>query len=319
MMLNAYRDMLKAEARARALAGESQTAIAKALGVDQPTVSRWLKADGRAKQLMQDAYPVQVMQDALPTSTPPRYLVVQGTVEKFQPPEGVTFPLIIADPPWNVSDVGHIRERKVRPRPFTKDFGPWDAFTSDKAYLSKTGQWLEGLYQVAAPDAWLFFWCSYRYISHILRRAETIGWRGHTFYAWHKTNPMQMFGNNNYVQALEIALVLARGTPRFHFPGKQQQPHNFMESPQVAGLERVKSHDGSSLNLAQKPLSLCRLWVEHASRPGDWVLDAFAGTGSATIAILSLGRNACAVEADRALAKTVEARVFKECPLATPL
>lgn len=318
MTLRVYRDMLKAEAKARRLEGESQTQIARALGVTQRTVSRWLNGSLSTQDIVSNGEGDR--RNVLPTTARPLYLVVESTVEKFRPPDGITFPLIVADPPWNVSDVGHIRERKVRPHPFTKDFGSWDAIGSDRAYLAKSRQWLQALYKVAARDAWLFFWCSYRYISYIGKQAEAIGWRTHTFYIWHKTNPMPLFGNNNYLQSIEMALVLVKGNPRFRF-GKRggKQPPNFMESPQVGGLERVKVADGSTLNIAQKPLGLCRLWIDQASKRGDWILDAFAGTGTASIAALRQGRNACAVELDAALVKSLEARILRECPVARPL
>ena len=51
----------------------------------------------------------------------------------------------------------------------------------------------------------------------------------------------------------------------------------------------MKNHDRAAANLAQKPLALASLWVEWGSRPGDWVLDAFAGTGTATVAALRPG------------------------------
>ena len=309
-----YREELKAMARSLDQEGLSQTAIGKELGVDHRTIGRWLSEnDGAAKQgiLPKD---LNNGHNVLSTATNSRYLVVCEGVEKFRPPDGLTFPLIIADPPWNVSDPGHKRERKVRPRPFTKDFGSWDAFKTNRAYLTKCRQWLQNLYEVAAPDAWLFFWCSYRYISKILAEAQRAGWQDHTFYIWHKTNPLPMFGNNNFLQCIEMALVLAKGNPRFRF-GKRggQQPMNFFESPQVAGYERVRNHDGSAASLAQKSLGLTSLWIQWASKPGDWVLDAFAGTGTATVAALQLGRNACAVEIDLSLTHQIQARLIREC------
>jgi len=307
-MMNLYREQLKAMARSLEQEGLSQAAIAKELEIDQSTVSRWLTNNSRQGDLHNT---VSVMHNALPKT---RYLVVCQSIEKFRPPDGITFPLIIADPPWNVSDPGHKRERKVRPRPFTKDFGAWDAFKTERAYLAKCRQWLQKLYEVAAPDAWLFFWCSYRYISNILTQAQRAGWQDHTFYIWHKTNPLPMFGNNNFLQCIEMALVLAKGNPRFRFSKKGgQQPRNLFESPQVAGAERVRNHDGSAANLAQKSLGLTDLWIRRASKPGDWVLDAFAGTGTATVAALQLGRHACAVERDLSLTHQIQARIAREC------
>ena len=312
--MNRPREELKAQARALRSTGLSQSAIAQKMGVPRRTIADWLKNHiGENRQDPQDG------ENRPSASPPPRYLVVRGGVETFRPPDGVAFSLIIADPPWNISDVGHKRERKVRPnRPFTKDFGPWDAFKSDRAYLAYCRQWLAALYDVAAPDAWLFFWCSYRYMSHILREAGRAGWRDHTIYIWHKQNPLPMFGNNNFLASGELALVLAKGSPHFDWGPKHGQPHNHFESPQVSGKERVKDHNGGAANVAQKPLALTSLWVDWASCPGDWVLDAFAGTGTALVAALRLGRNACAVEKDPALAHQIEARILQECPGAIP-
>ena len=202
--LNLYREELKNSVNSQLERGFGVNTISEKLGVDHRTISNWLSTNGCDGKEAIIAKMGNVSNNCLSVRTIPHYLVVCQTVEKFRPPDGITFPLIIADPPWNVSDPGHKRERKVRPRPFTKDFGPWDAFKTDRAYLTKCRQWLKTLYEVAAPDAWLFFWCSYRYISDILNEAQRAGWHEHTFYVWNKTNPLPMFGNNNFLQCIEI-------------------------------------------------------------------------------------------------------------------
>ena len=205
--LRLYREQLKAMARSLGQEGLHQGSIAKELGVSQRTISNWLSTNGDNSKEAIIAKMGDASNNCLSVETTRHYLVVCQTVEKFRPPDGIIFPLIIADPPWNVSDPGHKRERKVRPRPFTKDFGSWDAFKTNRAYLTKCRQWLQNLYEVAAPDAWLFFWCSYRYMSDILAEAQRAGWQDHTFYLWHKTNPLPMFGNNNFLQCIEMALA----------------------------------------------------------------------------------------------------------------
>lgn len=309
----AYRVELRAVAQALRQEGLSQAQVGRELGVPRPTITKWLNS----QKGQNEPSPPDVQNDPS-ASPPPCYLVVEGTVEKFRPPDGVTFPLIIADPPWNISDPGHKRERKARPnRPFTKDFGTWDTFKSDRAYLARCRRWLDALYDVAAPDAWLFFWCSYRYFSHILVEGAKVGWRDHTFFVWHKTNPLPLFGNNNFLQAIELVLIFAKGNSRFRFAKKGgHQPHNWFQSPQVSGVERLKNHDGGAVNLTQKPLGLTSLFVQWGTKPGDWVLDAFAGTGTATIAALQAGRNACAVERDPAFTLQIGARILRECQAA---
>ena len=312
--MNSYKFSMVTQAQSLSQAGLSQGQIGEALGMCHQTISNWLKVDlEEARKQIIGKRPIGA-NNLLSTRRPGRYLVVGAAVEKFRPPEGVgPFSLVIADPPWNVSDVGHSRERTARPkRAFTKDFGAWDAFPSERAYLAQCREWLKALYDLAAPDAFLFFWCSYRYMSHILVQAQGVGWQEKTAFLWGKTNPMPMFGNNNLLASFESALVLAKGGPIFQFNGKA--PRNWFISPQVGGLERVKDHNGGAANLAQKPLDLTKQWVLWGSKRGDWVLDAFAGTGTVTVAGLHLGRNACAVEADSALAHQIEARVLRECP-----
>lgn len=304
-----YTTQVRLLVKGLAAEGWSQYAIAKELGVPQQTINDWLH-NGLA-QITGNGHSGAITESRLSTKT--HYHMANCRLEDFQPPAGVTFPLIIADPPWNVSDPGHLRQRTARPkRPFTKDFDQWDRFENDQAYLEATEAWLQRMFDVAADDAWLFFWCSYRYMSHILSQARYVGWAEHTFFIWHKTNPMPLFGNNNYLQSLEMALVLRKGAARFRF-GKRggQQPHNFIESPQVGGAERQKQPDDSATNLAQKPLALTWLWIAQASKPGDWVLDAFAGSGTTTFAALSLGRNACAVEPDRVMVALLEEKRIK--------
>ena len=128
-MLSLYREQLKAMARSLDQEGLSQTAVAKELGIDQSTVSRWLTNNSRQGDLHNS---VSVMQNALPKT---RYLVVCDAVEKFCPLDGITFPLIIADPPWNISTPSGEIRRKARRTSVKKNFGLWDSYASEDAYL----------------------------------------------------------------------------------------------------------------------------------------------------------------------------------------
>jgi hypothetical protein len=174
-----YTTQYRLMAKGLAAEGWSQTAIARELRVPQQTIDRWLNSSH--VQITRNENSGENAQSGL--SGKPRYHIANCRLEDFTPPEGITFPLIIADPPWNVSDPGHKRERTARPRrPFTKDFGEWDWYKNDQAYLDATQTWLQRLFDMAADNAWLFFWCSYRYLSHILWQAQAVGWHEHTFF-----------------------------------------------------------------------------------------------------------------------------------------
>jgi len=96
----------------RRLSDVAGTAIAKELGVPLETISRWLKSGD--SQICRNGSAAAESQSGI--STHARYHIANCRLEHFQPPQGLTFPLIIADTPWNVSDPGHQRERTAQPR-----------------------------------------------------------------------------------------------------------------------------------------------------------------------------------------------------------
>ncbi len=81
--------------------------------------------------------------------------------------------------------------------------------------------------------------------------------------------------------------------------------HNFIESPVCAGRERLREPKHPT----QKPLAVLRRLVELASRPGDLILDPFAGVGSTGVAALELGRRFVGFELDPVYAAAAQARL----------
>lgn len=238
----------------------------------------------------------------------PQFISWCGRIEDFSPADGIKFDLIIADPPWNVSTQNEIK-RTSRRTAVKKHFGFQDTFTDDM-YLTKLNGWLDRLYQLGNSPSWCWFWCSYRYLSHIIRIAEQIGWDVHNWYIWAKTNPAPLMGSNNFLASLEPILILRKGIARFRFDNGHLP--NFFTSPQVATGDRIKDFDGITINLAQKPIPLLSLIITWCTDPSQWVLDAFAGSGSASLAALQNKRNCYAVELDKAQLTIIKGRLEKE-------
>jgi site-specific DNA-methyltransferase (adenine-specific) len=59
----------------------------------------------------------------------------------------------------------------------------------------------------------------------------------------------------------------------------------------------------------QKPLGVVRRIVQASSRPGDWCLDFFAGSGTLGAACAELGRNFVLVDSNPAAALVMERRL----------
>ncbi|MHB1778087.1 MAG: DNA methyltransferase, partial [Acidimicrobiales bacterium] len=67
--------------------------------------------------------------------------------------------------------------------------------------------------------------------------------------------------------------------------------------------------NGQVVNYAQKPIAAMRRFIKMFSKPGDLIIDAYAGTHSATIAALIEGRSSIAFEADPQQWAYAQARV----------
>jgi DNA modification methylase len=75
--------------------------------------------------------------------------------------------------------------------------------------------------------------------------------------------------------------------------------HRFFGPPNVPDVWSVKKVNPIAMvHLTEKPVELARRSIEYSSRPGEAVLDLFAGSGSTLIAAEQTGRRAYLVEID---------------------
>lgn len=69
------------------------------------------------------------------------------------------------------------------------------------------------------------------------------------------------------------------------------------------------------LHVAQKPLKLMKALIELTTRPDQFVLDPFAGSGTTAVAARQLNRHCLAIEKDAELAAVIEKRLREDRPL----
>lgn len=92
-----YRRTLQGRARLLRAEGLSLSQIAEQIGVPKRTVAHWLEIHQSTSASVANARPMG--HHGTRGLTAPRYLLRQESIERFTPPEGIRFPLIIADPP----------------------------------------------------------------------------------------------------------------------------------------------------------------------------------------------------------------------------
>lgn len=89
----------------------------------------------------------------------------------------------------------------------------------------------------------------------------------------------------------------------------QQGITDVWDVPICAGAERIKTPDGQTAHVAQKPLVIMRRIIEASSNEGDTVIEPFAGTGTACVAAAELGRHFIGIERDAGYCAIAERRI----------
>jgi site-specific DNA-methyltransferase (adenine-specific)/modification methylase len=86
---------------------------------------------------------------------------------------------------------------------------------------------------------------------------------------------------------------------------KQNEMHNFIESPICMGNERLKTPKHPT----QKPLSILKQIIKIASNENDLVLDMFMGVASTGVAAVDLNRRFIGIEIDDTYYEACEKRM----------
>ncbi len=149
----------------------------------------------------------------------------------------------------------------------------------------KTGEWLQPtfaeLHRVLRPDSFCVSFYGWTKIDHFFAAWKKAGFRvvGHIVF------------NKGYASSSrfvryqhESAFLLAKGNPAL--------PENPI--PDVLPWR----YSGNKYHPTQKPLDAMKTLVEAFSKPGDLVLDPFAGSGTTCVAAYQAGRNYLGIELD---------------------
>ena len=110
---------------------------------------------------------------------------------------------------------------------------------------------------------------------------------------WHKTNPIPNIRKSSFLNSCELIVCLWNKGHTWNFT-KQNEMHNFIESPICMGKERLKNPKHPT----QKPVKILEHIIKIASNPNDIVCDMFMGVGSTGAACKNLGRRFLGIEYD---------------------
>lgn len=196
--------------------------------------------------------------------------------------------LILTDPPYNISQYSTGNISLPGRSSLNNDIAQWDTIPLNPAEL------LCDFKRILKPDGNIFIFTSYNQIGkwHDVFDSEFDTFQ---FFIWHKTNPAPKIFKNGFLNSCEMIICMWNKGHKWNFT-KQNEMHNFFESPICMGTERLKNPK----HPAQKPVKLLKHIISIASNANDIVFDPFMGVGSTGVAALELGRRfaGCEIESN---------------------
>jgi site-specific DNA-methyltransferase (adenine-specific) len=211
---------------------------------------------------------------------------------------------LVTDPPYCLLT----RRRKggdLRDAKGTKiERGPVLRFESVREYRAFTEGWLSLAVRRLRPGAPLAIWTNFLGKDPIRAAARELGYAFEAGeYVWAKRSS-ERAGNEVLLRVYESALLCTREPPPALSPA---------DPPRVLCVAAGYDDDGEAGRWGShpnhKPFVVLEPLVRQLTRPGDLVLDPFAGSGAIAAAALRLGRRAACIEIEPDWAERASRRI----------
>lgn len=194
--------------------------------------------------------------------------------------------LILTDPPYNLSPYSTGNIKFTWRSDINNDLAKWDK-DFDPASLKNE------FMRILKPSGNVMAFCSYNLIGKWHSTFDPL-FDTFQFFVWHKTNPVPKFRKAGFLNSCELVVCMWNKGHTWNF-GKQNEMHNFFESPICMGPERLKEPKHPT----QKPVAILEHLLKIATNRGDTVLDPFMGVGSTGIAALKNNRKFVGIELEK--------------------
>lgn len=217
-----------------------------------------------------------------------KFSIVNGNCfELIKKVETGSIDLILTAPPYNLGKHSRGNLKFAWRQDVNNDIAEWDKVDLDPSKIA------DEFVRVLKPNGNLFVFCSYNLIG---KWYEALDHKFDTFQfmVWHKTNPTPKFYKNGFLNSCEIIICCWNKKHKWNF-SKQNEMHNFFESPICLGKERLQNPKHPT----QKPLKILEHIIKIASDEGDIVFDPFMGVASTGEASLRLKRKFVGIELEK--------------------
>ncbi len=217
--------------------------------------------------------------------------------------QGYRFALTFLDPPFNQG----------------KEYNHFDDDLPEAEYWQWLQQVCEAVYELTEPGGAVYFMQREKNTEHVLRVLREVGFELQNLIIWTKRTsavPNEWrFGRGYQIIAFATKgrkprvfhrlRIDAPLRPEYRYPREQGMfvtdvwdDIRELTSGYFAGAEALRTSTGERFHKQQSPVALLLRIVLASTKPGDWVLDPFAGTGTTAVVAEQLGRHCVAIEID---------------------
>ena len=212
--------------------------------------------------------------------------------------------LVFADPPYFLQLQNELRRPDNTVVDAVDDH--WDQFADYAEYDTFVRTWLTECRRVLKDTGTLWVIGTYHNVFRLGVAMQDLGYWMLNSVVWEKANPTPQFRGVRFCNAHEEMIWAAKSarhargyTFNYHHLKEQnggKQMRSVWRFLICNGDARKKGGDGKKLHSTEKPLALMERIVAGCTRPGDLVLDPFAGTSTTGEAALRLGRRYVLIE-----------------------
>lgn len=213
-----------------------------------------------------------------------------------------TIDLILVDPPYHISKDSNFKsysdsaskDMVTKYASISIDFGDWDKKELDWNLLFKE------YFRVLKDGGTLIIFYDIWKCNIIKEYATKYKFKQPRICQWQKSNPVPINSKLNYLSnSIEYFFTFVKGkNPTFN----SEYDNGVYKYPICHGKERFE-------HPTQKPISLFLDLIKKHSKPGDVVLDTFAGTGTTAHAAVISGRNYIVVEKEEKYVEILKKRL----------
>jgi len=229
------------------------------------------------------------------------------------------FEMIFSDPPYFLSNGGITCQAG---RMVKVDKGDWDKSKGPEVNHHFNMEWLKRCQKALKPNGTIWVTGTHHVIFSIGYAMQQLGFKILNDIAWEKPNPPPNLSCRYFTHSTETVIWAAKNAKTRHFFNYQlmKSANRGKQMKTVWGIAPPQSFEKEfGKHPTQKPLALIERCIQASTRPGDFVLDPFMGSGSTGVACKRLGRRFVGIELDEKYVEISTKRINAESTAAGSL